>query len=175
MADFVAVLLLVAFCAVLNRFRGGGFGADRLPGHPRFYVAPFVLVLAWLALPFPAALAFAAGFLLWSWPPWGFLMCLGRWTPIGRPMSSLEWHLLAVSRGNLWLALGLRHLLIWPGLFGAAWFGAAPWLPVLALPFAGLAVGSYELGWRLRPGAPIELAEILTGAAWGALLLCAAL
>lgn len=162
---------LIPVMAVLNRVRGGGFGAEALPGHPRYWVSPVVAGLAWVTMPWQAALAFGLGYLFWSLWPWGYLMCLGHFQPQGRDISNLELDLLDTAGQNVYVALGLRHMLVLPGLFAAMIFGGGPWL-VLASPiFAALVVGAYAAGWALRPSAPIELAELLVGALWGGLII----
>ena len=171
--NIAAVAFVAVILPILNRVRGGGFGAERLPGHPRYYVAPAVALVAMMLLPWEQAAAFGTGYLVWSVVPWGWLMCLGRYEP-PREISAIESVLLDLSGGNIWIALFLRHaIFVLPGLIAVALLGGREWLVVLALPFGLLAVAAYELGWRLRPRAPIELAEILTGGLWAALLICA--
>jgi hypothetical protein len=153
-------LLLTPAMAVINRFRGGGFYADRLPGHPRFYAAPFVGLLAWAFMPWPSALAFAVAFLLWSLLPWGHLMCLGHYTP-DRPISTPEAGALKVAGGNYYGGLGLLHL---AGLIPAAVL-VHPVAPLMSIPI----VAAYALAWRVTPETPIRTAEILVGGLWGLL------
>lgn len=153
---------LIPVCAVLNRFRGGGFWADRLPGHPRFYVAPLMGLVAWLAGHDPLwSTLFAAAWLAWCWLPWGQLMCLDRFVP-DRKISPIETELLKVASGNIWLALGLRHAL-----------GLVP-MTILApgaLLMPPLIVAFYEASWRWSPRQHvIAVPELLTGAAFGVLL-----
>lgn len=149
--------------AVVNRFRGGGFGAQYLPGHPRFWVTPIVAMLALFLVGPLQAVLMALAYLVWCWPPWGYLMTLGRTTPAGRDISLVEQLCLDAALGNIWAALMLRHA-----------FGMLPAMFVVS-PFAILAapliVIAYELGWRITPLAPIRTAELLTGAIWGALFL----
>jgi hypothetical protein len=161
------VIVLVPIMALVNAARGGNFGAEGLPGHPRWWATIAVFFVALAALPWPQAALFAAGFLLWCLPPWGHLMCLNRYAP-PRPISTLEISLMWLCCGCVHGALWLRHWLILPMVFAATW---SPWALVVAPAIACFIVLAYELGWRLTPAAPIRTAEILTGAILGALLL----
>lgn len=155
---------LIPLMALLNRFRGGGYGAEILPGHPRFYVAPLVALLVGLLFDsWHAGVLVGVSYLAWSFMPWGHLIGLGRWSP-ERPIAWTEGVSLIVGR-NPWMALFLTELV---GM-SVAIVLVSPWAAVAALAF----VGCYELGWRLRPKAPIELAELLVGAVWAALILVA--
>lgn len=164
--------LMIAVTAVLNRVRGGGFGGQYLPGRALLWVTTAVAALVFVLNGAWPAAALAAGYLFWGIWPWGHLQVLGRMTEeqIGRPPSKLEAVLLRASRGNAHVALGLRHLFVLPGLIAAAWFGAPLYLVALAPVFAVLVVAAYEAMWRVSPQNPIWLAEIITGALWGVLL-----
>lgn len=156
-----ACLVLIVGAAVLNRVRGGGLWGDRLPGHPRFYVAPAMGILSLLVLaPLPAA-GVAVSFLAWSWLPWGRWYDLGRMSeePTRLP-TRFEMAITAFSRDNDYTAFTLRNAL---GLALAA-FLVSPW----AMALAPLQTAAYEAGWRFWPRAPIALGELLTGCAWGA-------
>ncbi len=73
------------------------------------------------------------------------------------------------------VALGLRHLFALPGLMLAAAIAGELLLGVAAaLDFAALAAGAFEVAWRLRPSNPIIVAELLTGALWGGLVVALA-
>lgn len=147
--------LLLPALAVLNRVRGGGFGGQYLPGHPRFYVAPAVAVLdLWSGGTGLMGLAY----LVWSLLPWGHLMCLGRWAP-SRPMSPLETECLAMARGNVWVAFGLLHMV---GLVPAMFVSPVAFLmpPVI--------VGIYEAFWRSPADkSSVMWPEMGVGVLWG--------
>jgi hypothetical protein len=64
-------------------------------------------------------------------------------------------------------------LFVLPGLIAAAWLTGNPATPHLAVPVAALAVGAYEVWWRIKPD-PIGPAELSVGALWGALIVTAA-
>jgi hypothetical protein len=152
--------------ALINAVRGGHFGGALLPGHPRYWMTAAVFALAFAVLPLTHAALFAAGFLLWSLPPWGHLIGLGRYAP-DRPPSRLEEVLLWCSAGCVHGALWVRHWLILPMVFAVSW---SPWALVLAPAIAMFIVLAYELGWRLTPSAPIRTAEVIAGAVLGLLL-----
>lgn len=160
--------IILVGCMILNRVRGGGFGAENLPGHPRFYVAPVVGLLAWAVVPGWPALTFAASYLWWSLLPWGNWFDLGRLTDgwQGRRRNGFEEFIDAITDHNDHLAFALRNAI-----------GFAPLLlvanPVLVIFAPILQVLAYEAGWRANESAPIETGELLTGALWGALILSA--
>lgn len=157
-------LLLVPFLVVLNRFRGGGFWADKLPGHPRFYAVPLLGLFIWAFWGPQDAFIVASSYLIWSLMPWGHLIGLGRWDP-PRSWSWLESRAMSAAFGNVWLALFFVEVI------GMAYAAAvlSPW----AAFAAGVFVLCYEAGWALAPKAPIRLAELLVGAVWAALILVA--
>ncbi|BCB18071.1 hypothetical protein [Bosea sp. ANAM02] len=151
MNDAFAAAMTLVFCAGLNRARGD----DRwmppwLPGRPLWYVAPLLGLVALLIQPPLAAGAVALAYLVWGVPAWGAIYDLGR-LPGGRSD-----HLRFFAR----MLLAVPVLLVF-GIWGA----------LLGLTFAGLSVLAYELAWRLKPDNPIWLAELGTGALWGALIL----
>lgn len=156
-------VLVISLMGFLNRFRGGGFGAIVLPGHPRFYVAPLVGCLALLVTPLPTAAAVGVSYLFWSLMPWGFTIGLGRFQPSREP-AMVERVFLRISSPHARL-LAIEAV----GLLPAA---------ILVMPFAlilaPLFVAAYEAAWRLRPKAPIEAAEIVVGLLWGALIVAVA-
>jgi hypothetical protein len=156
--------LLIPAMAIVNRFRGGGFYADRLPGHPRYYVAVALAgALMWMTQSMALGALMAVSYLVWAIPPWGHLMCLGHWTP-DRPISVLEAQLLRLAQGNILVALALRHVvfLVPIALVLHLW-----WPPLLGLAMAG----GYWLGWRLSPMKAIMIGELVAGALWGVILL----
>ena len=146
--------------AVVNYARGGGFFADRLPGHPRYYAAPAVWFLCALFIgPFDG-LFVALAYLAWSLAPWGSWYGLGRF-----PHPDETWFEAAVSKvsfGSDHVAFTLRNLL--------CLIPAAVLIDPLFLGLAFVQTAAYEAGWRLSPATPIRTAELLTGAAWGAFI-----
>lgn len=154
---------MIAGAAVLNRVRGGGFGASALPGHPRFYVAPAMGLLSLLVLSPIAAAALAVAYLAWAWLPWGRWYDLGRMhTEPDRPLSFFEKLITVAGLGNDHFCFTLRNV---TGVALAA-FLLSPW----AFALAPLQTAAYEAGWRFWPRAPIALGELLTGCAWGAFI-----
>lgn len=177
-------LLVVPLAAVLNRVRGGGFGMDRLPGRGCHWASaglfPVLLLLGtgWLL-----AAAWAVGFLVWATPAWGRWMDLDRNSPSADPPDLfervIEWlaertplpiaRLFGLTFDHA--ALWLRHLLVLPGLGAVAWVTGLAWLPWATPMFAALVVGAYELARRQTVMRALPLAEYLTGALWGGLIL----
>lgn len=155
-------LLLIPTMALLNRVRGGGFGAATLPGHPRYWVTPFVALVCTAAMPVVPACIAALCWLAWSLPSWGYLMTLGHYAP-DRDMSWVERTLLRVSGGHVWLAFIIRLAV---GLIPAAVF-VTPWAVLAAVP---MWLG-YEAGWKWTPAAPIRTGELVAGAVWGVLFI----
>lgn len=143
-------LMIIAAAAALNRARGDARWMPLwLPGRALWYVAPALGLLALLAQPLLAAGAIAVAYLVWGVPAWGRIYDLGR-------MGGQGDH----------LRFFLRMLLAVPVLAVFGWWGLG-----LGLAFAGLALAAYEAAWRWHPANPIWLAEIGTGALWGALIL----
>lgn len=171
----LTLCLCLAACAALNRARGD----DRwmpawLRGRALYYTAPLIGVIAAIIGGILYGAALAAAFFVWAVGPWGHLIGLGRLAP-DRPATSLEAVLIEMAAGNVHVALGLRHLFALPGLMIAAAVAGELLLGVAAsLAFAALAVSAYEIAWRLRPSNPIIVAELLTGALWGGLVVALA-
>lgn len=162
--------LIVIALALLNRARGD----DRwmpawLPGRTLYWIAPLVGLLAWAVHPPIVAAAWAAAYLGWAVPAWGHLYGLGRYAP-DREVDSLSAALLEVVGGNVHAAFFLRHLFILPGLFLVAFLTGSIWPFGAAVPAAALFVASYEAAWRWAPRQPILVAELITGALWGAMI-----
>lgn len=145
-------MIYIAAMAILNRIRGGGFGAVMLPGRALFWCAPCVALIGYI-MSGPWGLMWGAWYLLWAIPAWGYLQLLGRYVP-GKYPTELECWLLDITRGNVHLAFLLRHL--------------------PAGPLAPLIVVAYEACWRLHPANPIWIAELITGALWGVLIVAVA-
>lgn len=82
----------------------------------------------------------------------------------------LEQAIMALSFGSDHLAMFWRHMLVLPGLVLVAWVDGSLLYAASAPVFAALVVAFYELAWRVLPKSPIILAEILTGALWGGLI-----
>lgn len=165
-------VLAIAFTAFLNRVRGGGFWGDKLPSRPLFWITPVIVLIAFAFKPILVAVALGATYLFWGIWPWGHLYSIGRLSAeqMGREISDLEAMLLNWVSDNYFWAFVLRHLFVLPGLILAVVFGGPFYLLILAPIFAVLAAQAYELAWRHHPTNPIWVAELLTGALWGVLL-----
>lgn len=156
-------MLILLAMGFLNRFRGGGYGAHILPGHPRFYVAPLVAGVAYTVdWDWIVAVAWGLCYLLWSFLPWGHLYCLGRTEhEPPRPISDLEEICRSAAKGNPWVAFGFLQAIgmIPTMLYMNMWAALAP-LAIVAV---------YELAWEWSKD-PIPKAEIATGIIWGLLI-----
>lgn len=180
----IAIAIVLAVCAFLNRFAGGGWPGhfwdehrpDKLWGRALYPAALGMALAAFLAgHGWPAALAAGLAFLAWRSPSWGLLISLGRPSGAsGRKPHWFEGFLLEVSGGSVHVALFARHLfLIIPGLVVIGWAAQSTFVLALAFPFAVLATAAYETGWRETPREPIRTAEIIVGVLWGAMILIA--
>jgi hypothetical protein len=156
----ITLPILVVAMALINHARGGGFFADRLPGHPRFYAAPAAaFVCAIFVGPFDALLV-GVSYLVWSIAPWGSWFQLGRGT---HPDESwFEAVVSKVSFGSDHVAFTLRNFVCLTP--------AAILISPLFLALSIVQTAAYEAGWRMTPAAPIRTGELLTGAAWGAFI-----
>jgi hypothetical protein len=81
---------LVVACALLNRVRGGGLYGDILPGRALLWVAPRHRRPRLIFHPWPIALAFGVGYLLWGLPGWSYLLCRIAGIAPPRSASTLE-------------------------------------------------------------------------------------
>lgn len=167
-SNVILAIAAVVACAVLNRVRGTDVLHDKLhlPGHGRLYVSPAIGGVAYAVGVAPLyAAGFAVAYFVWSWFAWGRWFDLGRledgFAREGKKPDPLERAIAAVSFGSDYVALFLRHCLALPVAY-------LSWPYGLAFPF--VAVAAYEVGWRVTPKKPIRTAEVLVGAAWGALI-----
>lgn len=170
-------ILVVFAAAAINRLRGGGLGADRLPGHPRFYAAAlFGLVASYALSDWRQGALLGLLWLLWALPAWGRWYTLGRHdrSLSGTP-DALERVIERVAGRSDHLAFGARHLFAVP-LLGALWLLEPNWFHLIWIVlFPLLAVLAYELPWRLweanRSANPTALGEWGVGALLGVPLL----
>lgn len=158
---------LVIACALLNRVRGGGFCGDRLPGRAVFWVAPAVGVLALPVSPWPVALAWSVGFLLWGLPAWGFTLSrLGGYVPDRQP-DAFE---AALSGLPPIVAVALRMALVAPAIVAVSWL-IGDWRFLLALPaFVAAVTTIYAVLFRTLGSHDWQRAELATGACWGVMI-----
>jgi len=162
-------LLAIPVCAALNRFRGGGLGASELPGHPRFYVWPFVGLVAALVQESWWGFLFGGAYLAWSFLPWGHFIGMGRFVP-NRPWTKLEETVDRIADGDPRLALGLLYVAAPVALFPWVYMTDAYLAGLMSLLFPILAPRAYEASWGMSPkGEEIRNAEIAVGVWWGVL------
>ncbi len=154
--------ILVPALSAINRFRGGGLCADRLPGHPRLYAAALVAAVSFLAVgPFDAALV-GLCFLAWSWLPHGRWFDLGRMPDDYVERKPSDFEIIIGRLPNDHARFTMRNLV---GLIPAIAF-----LNPLFLLLAPLQTAAYEIGWRVTPKTPTVTGEWITGALWGAFI-----
>lgn len=167
----ITYVMIVLACAVLNRIRGGGFYGELLPGHPRYWVSPVLGLVNWIIAPWPVAASMAFAYLIWSIPPWGRWYDLNRVTTtwITRDYSSYERVIERLSGKDDYLSFYLRHLSAMIGIVLLAYLTTWWWyitIPVLPL----LIVCAYDVAWRISDHYAITIGEMLTGAAWGIMI-----
>jgi hypothetical protein len=162
------VTLLVA--AGLNRLRGHGISGSRVYASIGMGILAGILFFDW-----PPALAVATAFLFWAAFSWGRWFDLERmpdgWNRDPDELSTFDMLVEKVSFGSDHMALFVRHVVgILPlGVLLGYWCGWE-WLAVIPV-FAALVVAAYEIAWQVSETWAIEIAEVLTGLVWGALLL----
>jgi hypothetical protein len=101
-------------CALLNRVRGGGLYGDILPGRALLWVAPAIGGLALIFHPWPIALAFGVGFLIWGLPGWSYLLC--RIAGIAPPRSASTLEAACCVAPGVIAPFFLRMLFVLPGV-----------------------------------------------------------
>ena len=160
-------ILIIVCCAFLNRFRGGGFGANKLPGRPVYYVAPVIGLLSLTLYPYYIAITVALGYLLWGLFSWGYtLAALGGFKP-NRPMTDIEEFF---SKFTPIVGAFIRMLFILPMSIALAWIISAPIFVASAPIFAIISVSIYALFFKPLNDMDWMRAEIATGALWGVLI-----
>lgn len=168
---------LIPALAVLNRFRGGGYGAAVLPGHPRWYVWPLWSAAGWL-VGYPWWLLGPA-YLVWSNIPWGRWFRLGR-SPrslTGREPRAIERVVEGIAGASDHVALFLIHALaLVPVALACSallnWGWPDPWAALAGVGVAALVVLTYELAWRFAPpNSAISTAEHGVGALFGSAMI----
>ena len=159
----IAGPILIVLCALINSARGGRFAfVQRLPGHSRLWAGGAMLALTLPFFGLPQAAAIAAGYLIWSWLPWGHWYDLGYMPPIDRPLNMFERVVDRLSWGDK-SAFLVRNCLGWlPSMILVS--------PLMfVMPFFQQAC--YESAWDWRGDyRAIAPAEYATGACLGSLL-----
>jgi hypothetical protein len=173
----LSAALVITLSALINRMAGGGWPVAALAGTPfrwlygRVQCAAYIGLVALILHNWPVALAFGLGFLFWRLFGWGHLISLERESgATARPATGVDRFL--VNSFGAHAGLFLRMAFVAPALIAGAFLGGPAWLPLLAIPFAALAMLSYELWWRVKPD-PIGPAELTVGALWGGLIISA--
>lgn len=156
-------LLILPLFAFLNRLRGGGFFASKLPSRPLYWVAVCVLCSSIAVLPYQDAFVFTLAYFVWGVYAWGRWFDLGNMPELTRPIKPLERVIERISFGSDYIAFGARMAFASPFL---AYFGL---VYVLLFPLACVVI--YEVSWRLWCDNPIPKAELIIGVLWGSMLL----
>lgn len=166
-------LLLIPFCAWLNRFRGGGWPGHIIGGPA---VVPSILLglAVWPLYGVPYALISFIGYLFWAIWGWGAYHDMGRsdiheleidWIDkITRPLLGNDF------AGDL-ASMALRQFYAAPFFLGAFIYGVPWWVfPIFVITVPLCYVVPFRLLWPygLFHLTPTALAELATGAIWGA-------
>ena len=164
MIDIGLALAFVVLLAILNRVRGGGFGGDRLPGHPRYYVAAAVGAASCIFIPWAEAVLVALCYLAWSLLPWGRWADLGRLHPdyVDEIRKPSGFEVLVGRLPNDHVRFTARNAV-----------ALVPAVVLIHPAFCLLALAqtaAYELGWDMAPQRSYEPQELLTGALWAAFI-----
>ena len=175
----LTLCLIPILTAILNRFRGGGFGGGWIRNktgiHPRIISAIGVSVLSLFLYCWEMSAATGLAYLIFVSAPWGRWYSLGRVSRLlsGFP-SYFETVLETISGYNNirrdWLAFGMRNFIMaMPGIILvciAAGLTISYYILPLSAGFGFAVVLLYETGWRLyeRSATIQELCDIRNGA-----------
>lgn len=180
-------LATVIASGIINRFRGGGFWADKIPIKGLWMAAPLIGGLVFWFHGLYLALAFIAAYILWAIAPWGFWFDLGRlqFEP-DRAQGKYELFIEDISlkimkmfglktfRAQDTICMILRHLNIVPAMLIVSLVASNFLYLIVSIPLAFVIVACYEFSWILwengKVDNPIEIAEILVGVLWGLLI-----
>ena len=160
MIDLALVLVFIVLLAILNRVRGGGFGGDRLPGHPRLYVAAVVGVGSCSVVPWHTAASAALVYLAWSLLPWG------RWADLGRLAPGHVDAVRAPSRFEMLIGRLPNDHVRFTARNALALIPAMILIHPAFILLSLAQTAAYEIGWELAPQRSFEPQELLTGALW---------
>lgn len=161
-------LLLIPFMAILHRLRGGGFVT--MPVKGTYVLWPLVGLAAWgVGAPWPVALAWAIGYLVWIIPGWmsHVTAALGIQVPQDQEMGAgSDVSLIGLmSFGHPVLACFLRAFVyIVPLAIALANLHVNPaWLLLIVVGF----YPAYWIGYRVSRTNLSGPAELIVGALWG--------
>jgi hypothetical protein len=152
-----------------NLWRGGRFGADSWPGHPRYWIAAAGFLGLWGVSSLATAAIVVGGVLLWATPAWGRWYTLGRLprSASGDP-SIIEKYVERIGGESDHLCFGIRMGFAAPTFIGAWALTGSLLALASALIFPPLAVLLMEIAWRYGPPeSAIMRGEGYIGAALG--------
>lgn len=166
------IAAITGAAALLNRVRGGGFGADKLPGRPLLYIAPIMGALEWFTTGSNlwSVVIVAVGYLIWGLPAWGKWFDFNRIDDYREAYRWEEWvDRIAANKDGL--AFFIRQALVMPCFIALATL-AGSWTPVLiGVMLMAMITSSYAMAWFINDWGwtkqPITVAELLAGASWG--------
>jgi hypothetical protein len=162
---------------LIHRIRGGGIVT--LPFKATYVIWPLVGLLAWAAgAPWPVAVVWAVGYLIWILPAWTIFLtrAVGAAIPAGQVVGSgLDVKLVnALSFGNPDVACLVRAALFLAPLVAGlvaldVYADAGPVYDVVPLLLIVAAfLPAYLIGYKARPTNMASAAEWIVGASWGA-------
>ncbi len=155
--------LFIPLFAFLNRLRGGGWFASKLPSRPLYWVTLCVFCIACIVLNGQHALVFTASYFSWGVYAWGRWFDLGNMPELTRPIKPLEKIIERLSFDSDYTALTIRMAFASPFLAYLDW--------KLAVLFPFICVSIYAGAWAFWRDNPIPKAELAIGAVWGGMLL----
>jgi len=182
-------LSIIVLSALLNRFRGGGFGGgwirEKTGIHPRIFAATGLFVVSLSIHPWFNCLDIAVAYLIFVSAPWGRWYTLGflnRDTASGPPNRFERFVENLSDIGGVrrdWLAFALRNFIMGIPVF---FIPLLKWpldslFLIVAIVWAWVFVGCYWIGWRIfywtgyhheNGGTPV--AEMIAGALIGVML-----
>lgn len=173
--------LVIPVLSYLNRIRGGGFWADKIPGRPLLWVFPVVLAIAILLQGYVIGTGFALLYLSWAFPPWGRWFTLNHIPPV-REITIFERIVEFIPslfmKKSYWfdfICFTIRNIITLSPLV-LLYFLSYNLLGLIAIVIGVsiLIVMCYSIGWKIQDKyslLSIQTAELLVGAFWGGLLL----
>ena len=166
--------LIIIAAAILNRLRGDDtlFKKAGLRGRSLYYVSLIMGLLAGMVYTPIVGVVIAIGYLLWGVGPWGRWFDLHRMDHLPRkPPSIFERVLEVVFFKSDHLCLFVRHLAILP-IFIYLYYVTGNMMILFGSGiFALWVVAAYEISWRITKKYAIPLAEVLTGALCGLIII----
>lgn len=166
------IMLTIGAAAVINRFRGGGFWADKVPGRPLFPAAVLMglLELTTVGGTKWSSLIVALGYLIWGLPGWGQWYDFQHLETYRLPQPWEE-RLFRLAGDSDGLAFFLRMSLVMPCFIALAILASSLVPLLVGVTLMAMITSAYAMAWFINDWGwtkqPIMVAELLAGAAWG--------